>query len=186
MSQRPPATEIPPRIYGVMAEFEQPDALLDATWRARQAGYRRMDAYTPFPVEGEADALGMHRSLVPWLVAGAGLTGGLTGTLLTIWAMAFAYPINVGGRPYVSIPSFVPPAYELTILFSALMAVFSLFFLCKLPEPYHPVFNVPSFSRATVDRFFLLIQADDPRFDPRRTTEFLRSLEPLEVVDVPE
>lgn len=177
---------MPPRIFGVMAEFTEPDALVDATWRARQAGYRRMDAYTPFPVEGEADALGMHRSLVPWLVAAAGVTGGLTGVLLQIWTMAFAYPINIGGRPYVSIPSFVPPAYELTILFASIMAVVAVFVLNRLPEPYHPVFNVPSFARATVDRFFLLIQTDDPRYDPRTTPEFLRSLGALEVVDVPE
>lgn len=172
-------------IFGVMAEFDDPDTLVEATWRARQAGYRRMDAYTPFPVEGEADALGMHRSLVPWLAAAAGVTGMATGVLLQIWTMAFAYPLNIGGRPYVSIPSFVPPAYELTILFSGLTIVASMFILNKLPEPYHPVFNVPSFARATTDRFFLLIQRDDPRFDPRATTEFLRGLGALEVVDVP-
>jgi hypothetical protein len=145
-----------------------------------------MDAYTPFPVEGAADALGMHRSLVPWLAATAGVTGTATGVILQIWSMAFAYPINVGGRPYVSIPSFVPPAYELTILFASLMIVVAMFILNRLPEPYHPVFNVPSFARATTDRFFLLISRDDPRFDPLTTPEFLRSLGALEVVDVPE
>lgn len=173
-------------MFGVMAEFDDPDVLLDATWRARRAGYRRMDAYTPFPVEGEADALGMHRSLVPWLAAAAGVTGTVTGAVLQIWTMAFAYPLNIGGRPYVSIPSFVPPAYELTILFAALTIVVCQFVLNKLPEPYHPVFNVPSFARATTDRFFLLIQRDDPRFDPTATPAFLRSLGALEVVDVPE
>lgn len=184
MSAQPTVEPVP--FVGVMAEFDDPDLLVEATERARDAGYRRMEAYTPFPVEGEADALGMHRSLVPWLAAAAGVTGTATGALLQIWSMAFAYPINIGGRPYVSIPSFVPPAYELTILFAALMIVASMFFLNRLPQPYHPVFNVPSFARATTDRFFLMIERTDPRFDPRTTPEFLRSLGALEVVDVPE
>lgn len=176
----------PEGIFGMMAEFEDPDALVHATASAYLDGYREMDAYAPFPVEGLADALGMHRSVVPWLAFIGGITGTTTGVVLQLWTMTFAYPINVGGRPYYSWPSFVPPAYELTILFASLTIVAAMFIVNKLPEPYHPVFNVPAFVRASTDRFFLVIQANDPRFDLTRTRQFLQSLRPVGVFDVPQ
>lgn len=184
MSIEAPATA--QRIYGVMAEFEEPGQLVRAAERAYDAGYRRMDAYSPFPVEGLADALGIHRSLIPRIVLTFGFIGGLTGYLFQVLAMGVWYPLNVGGRPYNSILSFVPVTFELTILFASLSAVISLLILNRLPEPYHPVFNVERFGRASTDRFFLLIQSDDPRYDAERTTEFLRSLQPREVLHVPE
>ncbi len=176
----------PGRTFGVMAEFDGPDALVRAALQAREAGYRRMDAYSPFPIEGLADAIGMHRSWIPWIVLVFGFIGGITGYLFQVATMGIWYPINVGGRPYNSILSFVPVTFELTILFASLSAVASLFIVNRLPQPYHPVFNVERFSRATTDRFFLVIQADDPRFDAQRTGEFLRWAGAREVFDVPE
>ena|SRR5579884_2709065 len=174
------------RTFGTLAEFAGPDDLLRAASQAYQAGYRRMDAYSPFPIEGLADAIGMHRSWIPWIVLTFGFIGGITGYLLQLLAMGVWYPINVGGRPYNSILSFVPVTFELTILFASLSAVASLFIVNRLPQPYHPVFNVDEFARASTDRFFLVIQADDPRFDPGLTRDFLQSLGAREVFDVPE
>lgn len=174
------------RTFGVMAEFDGPEELVRGALRARQDGYRRMDAYSPFPIEGLADAIGMQRSWIPWIVLTFGFIGGISGYLFQVATMGIWYPINVGGRPYNSILSFVPVTFELTILFASLSAVVSLFIVNRLPQPYHPVFNVETFRRATTDRFFLVIQADDPRFDPERTTAFLQSIGAREVVDVPE
>ena len=174
------------RTFGVMAEFDGPDELVRAALQAHQSGYRRMDAYSPFPIEGLADAIGMHRSWIPWIVLIFGFIGGISGYLFQVATMGIWYPINVGGRPYNSILSFVPVTFELTILFASLSAVVSLFIVNRLPQPYHPVFNVDKFSRATTDRFFLVIQADDPRFDPRQTREFLQSIHAREVFDVAE
>ncbi len=174
------------RLFGVMAEFTEPDQLVRAAQRAYDAGYRRMDAHTPFPVEGLADAIGMHRSWIPRIVLTFGFIGGLTGYLFQVLTMGVWYPINVGGRPYNSVLSFVPVTFELTILFASLSAVISLIILNRLPEPYHPVFNVEDFVRASTDRFFLVIQADDPKFDASQTPEFLRSLGAQGVFDVPE
>lgn len=174
------------RAFGVMAEFAGPDALVRAANQAYQAGYRRMDAYSPFPIEGLADAIGMHRSWIPWIVLTFGFIGGISGYLFQVATMGIWYPINVGGRPYNSILSFVPVTFELTILFASLSAVVALFIVNRLPEPYHPVFNVDQFSRATTDRFFLVIQADDSQYDPEGTREFLRSVDAREVFDVPE
>lgn len=180
------ATVTTSRLHGVMAEFDEPDQLVHAAERAYEAGYRQMDAYSPFPVEGLADALGVHRSLIPRIVLTFGFIGGLTGYLFQVFSMGVWYPLNVAGRPYNSILSFVPVTFELTILFASLSAVISLLILNRLPEPYHPVFNVEQFGRASTDRFFLLIQADDPRFDAEGTPAFLRSLQPREVFNVPE
>ncbi|HLG50293.1 MAG TPA: DUF3341 domain-containing protein [Chloroflexota bacterium] len=174
------------RLYGIMAEFDEPADLVRAASAAYAAGYRRMDAYSPFPIEGLADAIGMHRSWIPTIVLICGILGGLTGYLFQVLAMGVWYPINVGGRPYNSIPSFVPVTFELTILFGVLSAVISLIILNRLPEPYHPVFNVERFARATTDRFFLVIEATDPRFNPAETAQFLRTLNAREVCDVPE
>lgn len=172
--------------YGLMAEFEHPEELVQATEQAYAAGYRRMDAYAPFPVEGLADALGMHRSWVPRIMFVCGALGTLTGYFLQTLAMGVWYPINVGGRPYNSLLSFVPPMFELTVLFAALSGVISLLILNRLPQPYHPVFNVARFARASTDRFFLCIESRDRRFDPEQTPLFLRTLGAQEVFDVPE
>jgi hypothetical protein len=168
-----------------MAEFDTPERLVWATERAYHLGYRKMDAYTPWPVEGLADALGMHRSIIPWCVLIMGIIGGLSIYLFEVATMGIWYPINVGGRPYNSILSFFPPTFEVTILFASLTAVTLLIVLNKLPQPYHPVFNVPSFARASTDRFFLVIERADPRFDPVQTPRFLRELGAEGVFDVP-
>jgi hypothetical protein len=168
-----------------MAEFGNPDHLVEATERAYAAGYRRMDAYTPFPVEGLADALGMRRSWVPRIVLTFGFIGALSGYLFEYLTMGVWYPLNIGGRPYNSIPSFIPVTFEVGILFAALSAVISVLILNRLPEPYHPVFNVPEFARASTDRFFLAIDSTDPQFNQTRTTEFLRGLGAREVFNVP-
>jgi hypothetical protein len=181
-----PGTDAIAYSFGVLAEFQGPEALVQATEQAYAAGYRRMDAYSPFPVEGLADALGVHRSWVPRIMLTCGVLGGLTGFFLEDLSMGLWYPLNVGGRPYLSLLSFVPPIFELTILFAALSGIISLFILNSLPQPYHPVFNVTRFNRASTDGFFLGIEALDPRFDPVATPEFLRSVGAREVFDVAE
>ena len=173
-------------LYGVLAEFDQPEELIRATEQAHAAGYRRMDAYSPFPVEGLDEALGLPQSRVSTIVLICGVIGGLTGFFLEALSMGLWYPLNVGGRPYLSLLSFVPPMFELTILFASVSAVVALFILNALPQPYHPVFNVERFGRATTDRFFLGIEALDPRFDPVGTPAFLRRAGAREVFDVPE
>jgi hypothetical protein len=175
----------PPVRYGLMAEFDDAEALLRATRSAYQAGYRRMDAYSPLPVEGLAEALGTRRTWVPLVVLLGGLSGCLGGFCLQYWIAVMDYPINVGGRPLNSWPSFIPVTFELTILAAAFSAVIGLLALCKLPWPSHPVFNVPQFEQATQTRFFLCIEAQDPRFAPEETREFLAGLGPREVHDVP-
>jgi hypothetical protein len=173
-----------PPVHGLMAEFEKPEDLLAATRRAYAEGYRRMDAYTPLPVEGLAEALGFHETWVPLIVLIGGLLGCLGGFFLQYWTMAVDYPLNVGGRPLNSWPAFIPVTFELTILVAALSAVFGLLALCGLPMPYHPVFNVRRFELASRNRFFLCIEARDPRFDPEVTKQFLEGLNPRGVYDV--
>ena len=172
--------------FGVLAEFEQPEDLVRATEQAYAAGYRQMDAYSPFPVEGLADALGMHRSWVPRVVLACAILGALTGYSLQLVSMWIWYPLNVGGRPFNSVLSFLPVTFELTVLFACASAVISLFIVNRLPQPYHPVFNVSRFGRASIDRFFLCIEAGDPRFDPLHTPAFLRGVGAREVFGVPD
>jgi hypothetical protein len=174
-----------PLLYGLMAEFENADQLLTATRRTRAAGYRQVDAYTPYPVEGLAEALDFRHTHLSNIVFVGGVLGALTGYGLQYWTMAIAYPINVGGRPYNSGPLFIPVSFELTILFAAIFAVFGMLALNGLPMPYHPVFNVPRFEGASRDRFFLVIVGSDPKFDYDATRQFLSGLNPLEVSDVP-
>jgi hypothetical protein len=171
-------------LYGLMAEFEEHDQLLEAARRAYVAGYREMDAYSPFPVEGLAEALGHEHSSVPLFTLLGGMAGGLGGYFMEWYSMAKLYPLNVGGRPHNSWPNFIPVTFELTILIASLSALVSMFVLNRLPQPHHPVFNVPEFQRATIDRFFLCIETEDPKFERAATWRFLEGLEPLNVSEV--
>ncbi len=171
-------------IYGVMAEFDNPTDLLKATEEAYSAGYRKMDAYSPYPIEEISDALGFHTTRVPLVVLVGGILGGLSGYLLQYWISAISYPINVGGRPFQSWPAFIIVTFEMTILFGGISAVVGMLALNGLPMPYHPVFNNPRFSAATRDRFFLCIEAADPKFDREGTVKFLSDLQPVDVAEV--
>ena len=172
------------RIYGLMAEFDDPATLLAATRDSYQEGYRRMDAYSPFPVEGLAEALGARRKAVPLIVLLGGLVGCFGGFFMQYYIAAIYFPLNIGGRPLNSWPAFIPVTFELTVLVAALSAVFGLLALNGLPMPYHPTFNVPHFKSASRDRFFLCIEATDPKFDRYTTREYLLSLGPREVNEV--
>jgi len=175
-----------PVLHGVLAEFDDPTALVEAARRAREAGYTRLDAFSPYPIEALNEALRLPRTRLPWIVFFGGLTGTVAGYGLQYWSSVIAYPLNIGGRPFHSMPSFIVPAYETTILFAAFAAVIGMILLNGLPRPYHPVFNVPQFAAASSDRFFLLIEARDPRFDQGATRRFLTDLKPLGVTDVEE
>ena len=165
-----------PTIYGISAEFSDPDDLLTAAKKTHDAGYRRMDAYTPFPVHGMDEAIGFHDTKVPWTVFIGGVAGAFSGFALEIYTAWYDYPMNVGGKPMISWPQFIPVAYELTILFAAFGAVLGMILFNGLPKPYHPIFNAPRFDLASQDRFFLCIERIDPKFDIEHTEAFLRSL----------
>jgi len=169
-----------------MAEFDTPTDLVNAARAAHQRGYRKLDAYSPFPIEELSDVLHLHRNKLPLIVLIGGLIGGLTGYLLQYYVTVIHYPINIAGRPLHSWPSYIIITFELTILFASLSAVVGLLALCGLPMPYHPVFNVPRFALASNDRFFLCIEAADPMFDRKQTSEFLGTLAPREVSEVAE
>ena len=171
-------------IYGLMAEFDSPEALLAAARSAFAAGFRKMDGYSPFPVDGLAEALGFHRTRVPLIVLIGGITGCLGGFFLQYWASVIDYPINVGGRPLNSWPSFIPVTFELTILIAALSAFLGVLALNGLPMPYHPVFNVDRFELASRNRFFLCIESGDPKFDREATQKFLEGAGSLGVYEV--
>jgi ActD protein len=172
------------RLHGLMAEFDDPRALVAATSKARDEGYRRMDAYSPFPIEELHEAMGGHHSRLPLIVLVGGLVGCVGGFLLQYWASAIAYPLNVGGRPFNSWPAFIPVTFECTILGAALSAVLGMLALNGLPMPYHSVFNVPRFALASRNRFFLCIEAKDRKFDLEATRRFLETLGPREVSTV--
>jgi hypothetical protein len=173
-----------PLVYGLMAEFDDPNSLVAATKRARLEGYRRMDAYSPFPIEELHEALGSHHTRLPLIVLIGGLCGGIGGYLLQYWVSVITYPVNVGGKPMHSWPAFIPVTFECTILAAALSCVLGMLALNGLPMPYHPVFNVPRFALASRNRFFLCIESKDPKFDVERTRHFLETLGPREVSTV--
>src|ERR1700716_1107988 len=171
-------------VYGLMAEFDDPTALVAATYRAHAEGYRRMDAYSPFPIEELHEALGSPPSRLPLIVLIGGLSGCIGGSLLQYWVSVIASPVNVGGKPFHSWPAFIPVTFECTILAAALTAVLGMLALNGLPMPYHPVFNVQRFALASRNRFFLVIEARDKKFDLDATRRFLETLKPLEVITV--
>lgn len=172
------------RIYGVMAEFDTPRELVAAARAAREAGFTRMDAYSPFPIHEMDDALGIKRSILSYLIFGGGILGCLGGFGLLYWTHVIDYPLNVGGKPFLSFPLFIPIMFECTVLLAALTAVIGMLALNGLPQPHHPVFNAPRFALASRDKFFLAIESSDPKFDYDETTDFLRNLNAREVFDV--
>src|SRR5260370_29586776 len=171
-------------IYGVMGEFATPEQLTHAVEKVREAGYRRLDAYAPFPVEGLSQALGLKRNLVPLIALFGGLAGGVGGFGFQYWVAAITYPMNVGGRPLNSWPAFIPVTFELTILGASLAAVFGMLALNRLPQPHHPVCNVHPFTHASSDRFFVCVEARDPRFQLEETSRVLQSLHAHHVNEV--
>ena len=171
-------------VYGLMAEFDDPTSLVAATQRAHDAGYRRMDAYSPFPIEELHEALGARHTRLPLLVLLGGLCGCIGGYTLEYWSSVVAYPLNIGGKPLHSWPAFIPVTFETTILVAALTCVLGMLALNGLPQPYHPVFNVPRFALASRNRFFLCIESTDAKFDVEATRRFLETLEPREVTTV--
>jgi hypothetical protein len=176
--------QLPPAIYGLMAEFDTPASLVAAAKRTYEAGYRRLDTFSPFPVEEAWEAIGHHDSRLSAIVLAGGITGLLTGIGLQEWVHQIAYPINTAGKPLNAWPQYVPVCFELTILFAALAAVIGMIVLNGLPQPYHPAFNVPRFEHASRDKFFLLVESDDPKFDRGATLEFLKGLNPSEINEV--
>jgi hypothetical protein len=171
-------------IYGVMGEFETPEKLIRAVEKVREAGYRRFDAFSPFPVEGLSQAMALKRNMVPLITLIGGLTGGIGGFGFQYWVAAITYPQNIGGRPFYSWPAFIPVTFELTILGASLAAVFGMLALNGLPQPHHPVFNVHRFSHASADRFFVCIESRDPKFHLAETAQFLQGLEAHHVSEV--
>ena len=171
-------------LHGVMGEFETPEQLLAAARGARDAGYKHVDAYTPFPIEGLAHAIGFRRTLVPFITLMGGIMGGLGGFGLQYWCSAITYPMNIGGRSLNSWPAFIPVTFELTVLGASICSVVGMLALNRLPQPYHPVFSVERFAHASTDRFFLCIEARDPKFDLAETSRFLQSLHAVHVTEV--
>lgn len=171
-------------LYGLLAEFDDPKALLIAAQRTYAAGYRRIDAFTPQPVEGLSQTLGFSQTRLPLVVLTGGIVGCLTGYFIQYLTAVEMYPLNVGGRPVHSWPAFVPVTFEVTVLFAALAAVLGMLSLNGLPTPHHPVFNAPQFIRASRDRFFLCIKTKDERFDRNETRRFLARLSPIEVIEI--
>ena len=175
-----------PHLYGLLGEFDSPKQLMDAAKKVREAGYRRIDAFVPFPVEGLSQALGLGRKhdLVPVLTLVGGLGGGLTAFFFQLWANVSSYPMDIAGRPLNSWPAFIPVTFELTILGASLSAVFGMLALNKLPQPHHPLFNVERFKRASNDKFFLCIESHDSKFHLEETARFMQSINAQHVTEV--
>lgn len=172
-------------IYGMMAEFDNPTDLVHAAEAAYAAGYRKMDAYSPYPLEEAAEAIGSHHNRVPLVCLIGAMLGMIGGYALQYWVSAINYPINAGGKPFHSWPAFIPVTFECAILGASLATVFGMLALNGLPQPYHPVFNVPRFTQASAEKFFLCIESQDPRFSPAETRRFLEAQHPHEVSEVP-
>ena len=171
-------------LYGILAEFDTPEELRDGAEQAYAHGYRRMDAYSPFPVDGLAEAVGFRRTRLPLMVLIGGILGGAGGFYLQYWISVIDYPLVVGGKAFNSWPAFIPVTFELAVLSASLTAVLGMLALNGLPKPYHPVFNVERFALASRDRFFLCIEASDPKFDLPSVKEFLQKLKPRAVHEV--
>lgn len=172
-------------LYGVMAEFETPGQLVAAARKVREAGFRRFDAFSPLPLHELDDAMDLHDNRVSLFTLIGGIVGACTGFGLASWVEAVALPLNIGGRPLISVPMYIPVTFELTILFGGLTAAISMIMMNGLPRPYHPVFNVDRFSNASRNKFFLCIETADPRFDYGEALKLLQSLNPEEIADVP-
>ena len=173
-----------PPLYGVIAEFENPSDLVAAARRVYSLGYRRINGYSPYPIEELSEAIGFTKTSLPLIVFIGGLIGGIGGFLMQYYIEVIDYPINVGGKPYNSWPAFIPITFEMTVLVAAFSAVLGMLVLNKLPQPYHPVFNLPNFALATRDRFFLAVEANDQKFVHAEVIELLKSLNAVEVNDV--
>ena len=173
------------RIYGIMAEFDSASDLVAAARKTHEAGYRKIDAYSPFPVEELAEAIGFHTNRVAFVTLIGAIVGGISGYLMQYWMNAVNYPVIVGGKPPHSWPAFIPITFEMTILFGGISAVLGMLALNGLPMPYHPVFNMPRFAMATKDRFFLIVFSTDPKYSPTGTRQFLESLRPRSLAEVP-
>ncbi|HLB93322.1 MAG TPA: DUF3341 domain-containing protein [Terriglobales bacterium] len=172
-------------VYGLMAEFDSAQELVTAAHKTHEEGYRKIDAYSPFPIEGLAEAIGFHKNRVSLVVLIGGLIGGLSAYALQYWVAVITYPVNIGGRPYHSWPSFIIVTFELTILFGGISSAIGMIALNGLPLPYHPVFNVPEFTKATENKFFLVVESSDPQYDSARTRSFLNGLSPRMIAEVP-
>ena len=170
--------------YGLLAEFDTPAALVAAAKSTYAEGYRQLDTFSPFPIEEAWEAIGHHDRRLSFIVLMGGIIGGLTGYGLQYWVHTITYPVNIGGKPLNSWPQFIPVTFEMTILVAALSAVLGMILLNGLPMPYHPVFNVPRFEHASRDKFFLLVESKDPKFDRQKTAEFLKRLDANEVNEV--
>ena len=173
-----------PKLYGIMAEFDSPSALVAAARRTHEMGYRRVNGYSPYPIEELTEAIGFTRTTLPLIVFAGGVIGGLGGFFMQYWMEVIDYPLNVGGKPFNSWPAFIPITFECTVLVAAFAAVLGMLVLNKLPQPYHPVFNAPNFALATRDKFFLVIEANDSKFRHEETTQFMKTLGAMEVNDV--
>lgn len=168
------------RVFGLMAEFDRPERLIEAVRRAREAGFERVDAHTPFPIEGLAEQLGFHDQRVPWLTLLGGIVGAAVGYGLQVYTNQ-AFPLDIGNRPLVAPPAFMLITFELMVLGAVLFAIVAMLVFNHLPRLNHPLFDVDSFRLASTDKFFLVVLSNDPRFDRRRTRAFLRSLDPVRI-----